>query len=96
MSYFSKKLIPMNSSSLGTTSARLKGCGPIRLVCILNARKYDYLHEQGKQFWTKYVETFKEYVRKYGCVKDLIKKVSFIHISFYWVLLPSTCSIVIL
>ena len=30
---------------------------------------------QGKQFWTKYVETFKEYVRKYGCVKDLIKKV---------------------
>lgn len=32
MSFFSKKLIRMSSSSLGTISERLKECGPIRLV----------------------------------------------------------------
>ena len=38
-----------------------------------------FVRVQGKQFWTKYVETFKEYVRKYGCVKDLIKKVVYLY-----------------
>ena len=89
----------MNLNSLETILARLKECGPIRLVCIPNARKckgYCCVRIQGKQFWTKYVETFKEYVRKYGCVKDLIKKVVNPYQTFCFTLAAHVCSIVTL